>query len=1207
MKRVYILLLFLVVIFGCFDMVLAQNYQITGLLINGNNEVSITTGTSICVSPGDVIQFIGTSTANTTVGIGLSDPMLKLSHVYNVNVDANGTFIYPNSFIEASNSHVISYENAHAYYEFLFDNGFIFTVFSNELQLPEHVLDAMVNSYTLDNASVDEDIIEYVNAIQNVYQYDTNAQFDRNKLSSAKIKLEEWSKDTFIGKVDEYADDVVIYGLQTTVCLASHGTIGCSSLLLHIAKDLENARIELAYQDDKMDEETRNYLINSTNKKYGVISFLNLAVDPNPVDALLFVSETVLEIEDESDASIDYAFTFYDEYVDKYFVEIHWDFNYNSQVIPLKMIVEGDYVPVSDSSPQLFSPSISPPSGDVNTDFTFSIGYSDLDNDAPDWVKVVIDGYAYPLTSSDTDYSDGATFSNSTPFQFDAGIHNYRFTAQQGTNVLYVPAQGSPDFSFTVTSEGGVGGDPVLSVSPNSLNFGEKIQGKTYVDAIEIFNAGGGDLDWSASVISGSSWISLDETGGQTPSSFIDDINVTINTTSLSPGNTHTGTVRITSTNGGGPEDVTVSVYINDGSDQYEDNPEEDPYVIELNQTVVGNIFPIGDQDWFQTNVTQTGRLTCTIEDPGKVDRVRIYLPDNNDYYFDPDRDMVGEQVCFTIDPTPLGTYTVKLYNIGDNDANQNMFYSWTFKFEIPETNPPAITNVSVDPNNVLMGTSFTITASITDASGINQSSVKAYLQNPDESNVATIPMYDDGSNGGDQTSGDHVYTGSYIPSNMNEEIYFVDIVASDTKANHAESENVKTVQIYDLPAFSNFERTPLSPTSNDQVLIECDITDQSNISNATLFYSLNSGSSLLPLQMNNSSGVNWGATIPAQSISEVQYKVEATDNKGNTNTSTIHNYTITIVENPPDVTSILPNTANAGSTVNISDLAGHYFQSGAEVLLRKSGNTDIIATSATVVSSTQITCDFNLNGAVAGTWNVVVINPDAQTSGTSGNGLFTITTGSIDTTPPNISDVQFSHSTIPLTLGNQCTISARVTDESGVDLASVKTHIQNPDENTLAVLQMYDDGINGGDQTAGDDIYTGQGTISGVPVGTYYADIVAADTKGNSTELENAVVFEVSESEPEGLPFTDDFSDNNYEGWDISAGLWSAGSGYLTATSHDGPHAWIGYACGNTAWTDYFLECDWTYGAGSSSNGDIWFRVQDDSPPASGNDPANG
>ncbi len=88
-----------------------------------------------------------------------------------------------------------------------------------------------------------------------------------------------------------------------------------------------------------------------------------------------------------------------------------------------------------------------------------------------------------------------------------------------------------------------------------------------------------------------------------------------------------------------------------------------------------------------------------------------------------------------------------------------------------------------------------------------------------------------------------------------------------------------------------------------------------------------------------------------------------------------------------PVVNSITPNTGNVGETVSITNLAGSYFFSGATVKLSRAGFSDISATNVIVVSSTQITCDFNLPALTQGSWDVVVTNPGGST-GTLTNGF---------------------------------------------------------------------------------------------------------------------------------------------------------------------------------------------------------------------------
>lgn len=95
----------------------------------------------------------------------------------------------------------------------------------------------------------------------------------------------------------------------------------------------------------------------------------------------------------------------------------------------------------------------------------------------------------------------------------------------------------------------------------------------------------------------------------------------------------------------------------------------------------------------------------------------------------------------------------------------------------------------------------------------------------------------------------------------------------------------------------------------------------------------------------------------------------------------------------PPTVTGITPNKGTtADAALAITNLAGTGFVTGASVELNFNGADSIAATSVTVVSATQITCNFDLSGVstnLGAAWDVKVTNPDTQ-SGT-GNDLFTI------------------------------------------------------------------------------------------------------------------------------------------------------------------------------------------------------------------------
>ena len=78
-------------------------------------------------------------------------------------------------------------------------------------------------------------------------------------------------------------------------------------------------------------------------------------------------------------------------------------------------------------------------------------------------------------------------------------------------------------------------------------------------------------------------------------------------------------------------------------------------------------------------------------------------------------------------------------------------------------------------------------------------------------------------------------------------------------------------------------------------------------------------------------------------------------------------------------VTSIIPYYGREGDSADITNLTGSGFVNGATVKLTKTGEADIVATTAIVDNPTQITCTSDLTGAATGTWDLVVTNPGGE------------------------------------------------------------------------------------------------------------------------------------------------------------------------------------------------------------------------------------
>lgn len=117
-----------------------------------------------------------------------------------------------------------------------------------------------------------------------------------------------------------------------------------------------------------------------------------------------------------------------------------------------------------------------------------------------------------------------------------------------------------------------------------------------------------------------------------------------------------------------------------------------------------------------------------------------------------------------------------------------------------------------------------------------------------------------------------------------------------------------------------------------------------------------------------------------------------------------------------PTITSITPSTGINNGYVRSVDIYGSGFATGATVRLIKTGQANITLVNPNI-TSTDIIGDFNLNGATAGTWDVMVINSDLGTVTRSGG--FTVV---------NASDASTVTAISPSSATTNTTVSATIT-----------------------------------------------------------------------------------------------------------------------------------------------------------------------------------
>ncbi|MCX6758661.1 MAG: hypothetical protein NTX14_03065 [Candidatus Nealsonbacteria bacterium] len=142
-------------------------------------------------------------------------------------------------------------------------------------------------------------------------------------------------------------------------------------------------------------------------------------------------------------------------------------------------------------------------------------------------------------------------------------------------------------------------------------------------------------------------------------------------------------------------------------------------------------------------------------------------------------------------------------------------------------------------------------------------------------------------------------------------------------------------------------------------------------------------------------------------------------------------------------------------------------------------------------------------NGSTSNISKPVISNP--QPTGTISDNTPTISVATDEN-----ATCKYSAKNVSGTVGDNFTITAKVTDASGI--SGVQTKIQHPDGTTISTATMKDDG-NHGDGAANDNIYGVVWSSIGKDAGDYFVDIAATDKYGNSANKNNGATFTVATS----------------------------------------------------------------------------------------------
>ncbi len=295
------------------------------------------------------------------------------------------------------------------------------------------------------------------------------------------------------------------------------------------------------------------------------------------------------------------------------------------------------------------------------------------------------------------------------------------------------------------------------------------------------------------------------------------------------------------------------------------------------------------------------------------------------------------------------------------------------------------ITRTPSIPTNI---DSVLITATITDDGSISNAQLKWGLS----SNTLnqSVPMI--------LTSNNIFKISSKIPPQVNGTTIYYSVVATDNNANMSSSATNNYLigtAASPSPVIASINKTPNAPTSADAVNINCTITDDGTVSQASLVWGTNGISFPNTINLNNTSGSNFLTTssIPSHAAGTViSFKINATDNLGQLNTSSIQTYTVAAPNTSTCASDLIISEYFEGSsnnkyleifngttsTINLSDYKIQLFANGASAATQDIALSGTLSPNSVIVlknsaatlflgnATTNNATNFNGNDAVA-------------------------------------------------------------------------------------------------------------------------------------------------------------------------------------------------------------------------------------------------
>ena len=203
--------------------------------------------------------------------------------------------------------------------------------------------------------------------------------------------------------------------------------------------------------------------------------------------------------------------------------------------------------------------------------------------------------------------------------------------------------------------------------------------------------------------------------------------------------------------------------------------------------------------------------------------------------------------------PDEVGRWGVIAAWPGDEEYKGAYMFIWK-SFEVkevpPDEEPPTVSNVEVNPSTGVMGTTFTITAEVDDATGVKL--VMAHLSHEGRE-ITEFELFDDGKHG-DEAAEDGIY-GDTWDSNYPTGTYSIMIYAEDSLGN---SRDYFDLASFIVPRTSSSISCSVSPsmvTKGDSVTVSGSINPAVSGKSVTLTYERPDGSTFTRMVTSGSDG----------------------------------------------------------------------------------------------------------------------------------------------------------------------------------------------------------------------------------------------------------------------------------------------------------------------------------------------------------------